>query len=43
MKLFKNPLLGESKILICFVNVKHNSIVPDAFAEVVKVTNHTGL
>ena len=35
--------LGESKILQYFNNVRYNLAVPDAFAEVVKVMNHTGL
>ena len=34
---------GESKILQLFGNVWHNSTIPGAFAEVMKVTNHTGL
>ena len=34
---------GESKVLQYFGNMRHISAVLDAFAEVVKLTNHTGL
>ena len=34
---------GESKVLQYFGNVEHNSTVLDAFADVMKVTNHTKL
>ena len=35
--------LDESKVLQYFVNVRYDSVDPDAFAEVVKVANnHTG-
>ena len=35
--------LDEVKVLQYFDKVSHNLAVPNAFAEVVKVTNHTGL
>ena len=35
--------LSESKLLQYFGNARHNSVALDAFTEVVKVTNHTGL
>ena len=34
---------GESKVLQYFANMRHNSATIVVFAEVVKVTNHTGL
>ena len=35
--------LGESKVLQYFGNMKHNSSVPGAFAEVMKMMNHNRL
>ena len=35
--------MGELKVLQFFNYVKHNSAVLDALAEIMKVTNHTGL
>ena len=34
---------GESKVLQYVDNLTYNSISPDAFAEVTKVTYHTGM
>ena len=34
---------GESKVLQYFSAMKHNLVNPDAFAEVMKMINHTGL
>ena len=39
----RSVLESESKVLQCFINIKHNSAVLDIFAEVVKVMNHTEL
>ena len=35
--------LGMSKVLQYFGNKRQNLVAPDAFAEVVKVTNDSGL
>ena len=35
--------LSESKVFQYFDNGRQNSVAPDAFAKVVKVTNHNGL
>ena len=34
---------GESRFLQYFGNMRHNSSVPDAFTEVMKVANHSEL
>ena len=34
--------LGESNVLPYFINMKYNSVVPDAFSEFSKVMNHNG-
>ena len=36
-------LLGESKVWQYFGNVRHNSVAPDAFANIGKRMNQTGL
>ena len=48
--MMKNPVsyeernnLDESKALHYFCNMKYNSAAPDAFAEVMRVMNHTEL
>ena len=35
--------LGESKVLLYFGSMRHNSVAPDGFAKIVKVMNLTGL
>ena len=34
---------GKSKVLQYFGDMKYNSVALDTFAEILKVTNHTGL
>ena len=41
--LLRHTHTRASQVLQYFSNLRHNLIVPDAFAEVMKVTNNTGL